>query len=314
MKDELELFITFLRDERNYSSNTIEAYKRDILQFLCFFKNRNNLKNEIKIQDITEQDIRRWLAEELKTKKRTSVSRKLASLRSFFKFLVREDIIKKDPTLFISNPKTPRSLPVSLSVDETFSLVEAPKGSDFISIRDKAILELLYSTGIRVSELVGLNLDNVNFSPEMVKVKGKGNKERIVPFGKKAKEALLKYIKEREIVIRQKKRFNESALFINRLGSRLTRRSVARILYKYRLISGTFKSATPHTLRHTMATHLLESGADLRAIQEILGHKSLITTELYTHLDLTRLANVYDKAHPRAKNLKKPIGVRHESE
>ncbi len=307
MKNELELFITFLRDERNYSLNTIEAYKRDICQFLESLKNWKGLKNKIDFKDITEQDIRKWLAEELKTKTRTTVSRKLASLRSFFKFLVREEIIAKDPSVFIENPKTPRTLPTSLNIDETFSLLDAPKGEDFISIRDKAILELLYSTGIRVSELVGLNLDDVSFSPEMVKVKGKGSKERVVPFGEKAKEALSKYLKEREIVIRHKKRFKEQAFFINRSGTRLTRRSVARILYKYRIVSGTFKPATPHTLRHTMATHLLESGADLRAIQEMLGHKSLVTTELYTHLDLTRLANVYDKAHPRAKGLKKPI-------
>ncbi len=312
MIDELELFITFLKDERNYSHNTIEAYKKDILQFLQFLKKKKNTREITTFKKITEQDIRSWLAEELKTKKRTSVARKLASLRSFFKFLVREDLIKKDPTIFISNPKTPRALPTSLNIDETFSLIEAPKGDDFISIRDKAILELLYSTGVRVSELVGLNLDNVNFSPEMIKVKGKGSKERIVPFGKKAKEALINYLKEREIVIRNKKRFNESALFINRGGKRLTRRTIARILYKYRIISGTFKPVTPHTLRHTMATHLLESGADLRAIQEILGHKSLVTTELYTHLDLRRLANVYDKAHPRAQYLKSNLGEKDE--
>ncbi len=312
MIDELELFITFLKDERNYSHNTIEAYKKDILQFLQFLKKKKNTREITTFKKITEQDIRSWLAEELKTKKRTSVARKLASLRSFFKFLVREDLIKKNPTIFISNPKTPRALPTSLNIDETFSLIEAPKGDDFISIRDKAILELLYSTGVRVSELVGLNLDNVNFSPEMIKVKGKGSKERIVPFGKKAKEALINYLKEREIVIRNKKRFNESALFINRGGKRLTRRTIARILYKYRIISGTFKPVTPHTLRHTMATHLLESGADLRAIQEILGHKSLVTTELYTHLDLRRLANVYDKAHPRAQYLKSNLGEKDE--
>jgi len=310
--DELTLFITFLKNERNYSPNTIAAYKRDILQFLQFLKRKNKKGGIFTLPNITEQDVRKWLAEELKSKKRVSVSRKLASLRSFFKFLVREDIISKDPTTFISNPKSPRNLPISLNVDEAFSLVDAPKGNDFLSIRDKAILELLYSTGIRVSELVGLNIDAISLSPEMVKVKGKGSKERIVPFGKKAKEALIRYLKEREIIIRNKKRFDENALFINRSAKRLTRRSIARILYKYRLISGTFKPVTPHTLRHTMATHLLESGADLRAIQEMLGHKSLVTTELYTHLDLRRLANVYDTAHPRAQKIKSPPGVKDE--
>ncbi len=303
MLKELYIFLSYLKNERNYSSHTIDAYKRDINQLVTWL-------TADKIKDIGEREIRSWLAAQLKSHKRTTVSRKLASLRSFFNFLEREGLVDQNPCEFISTPKIPRPLPVSLTVDEAFTLADAPSGDDFLSIRDKAIIELLYSSGIRVSEMTGLNLNDLDISQGIIRVTGKGNKERIVPFGQKALLALKDYLALRTDILRQKRRIEEQAVFLNRSGKRLTRRSVARIITKYRVSTGIMQPVTPHTLRHTMATHLLESGADLRTIQELLGHKSLTTTQQYTHLDLKHLAGVYDKAHPRANTKHKEDNTR----
>jgi integrase/recombinase XerC len=208
----------------------------------------------------------------------------------------------QSPAEIVATPKQEKNLPSFLSVDEVFSLVESPEKSTPWGARDRAILETLYSCGIRVSELVGLSDGNVDFHLGIVRVYGKGRKERIVPIGEKAVEALRAYLPQRDGVLARRKRFGPQApLFINPRGTRLTARSVARILQKHILQSGLLRKVSPHGLRHTFATHLLDAGADLRAIQELLGHVSLSTTQRYTHVSMDKLMEVYDKAHPRAK-------------
>jgi integrase/recombinase XerC len=224
------------------------------------------------------------------------VGRRLSSIRSFFKFLYREGYIKTNPAKLVSNPRVPKLLPRFLSVDEVFSLIEKPEGIGFLPARDRAILELLYSSGLRVAELAGLNMDDINIKESLIKIKGKGKKERIVPVGSKAIDALKSYSIER-ILLKGK----DSALFLNRMGTRLTDRGVRRIVVKYAKALSIQGRIGPHTLRHSFASHLLQGGADLRVIQELLGHSSLSTTQKYTHLDITHLMDIYDKAHPVAR-------------
>ena len=242
-------------------------------------------------------DVRGFIAEQIKKGlNKTTVSRRLASIRSFFKFLCREGYIKSNPAKLVANPKIPKLLPRFLSVDDVFSLVEKPEGIGFIPVRDKAILELLYSSGPRVSELSGLNIDDLNIKGYLIKIKGKGKKERIVPVGSKAIDAMKSYMIERMLL-----KSKDRALFLNRMGTRLTDRGVRRIVVKYAKALTINGQIGPHTLRHTFATHLLQGGADLRVIQELLGHSSLSTTQKYTHLDITHLMDIYDKAHPFAR-------------
>ncbi len=296
MLKELQAFLIYLEVERNASHNTISAYKRDLNALLEF------LGGDRSVKSITKRDIRAWLAVERRQgKANTTISRKLSAARSFFRFLIRQGLTESNPASGIRSPRPDRSLPAYLSVDEAFNLVEIRGGNDFQTCRDRAMLELLYSSGIRVSELTGLDLNNLSLSPEMIRVTGKGRKERVVPFGKKAAKALKEYLPLRAALLQKRCLPKEQALFINRSGRRLTPRSVQRLIAKRRIQTGVRANATPHTLRHTMATHLLESGADLRAIQDLLGHSSLATTQKYTHLDLSNLATVYDRAHPRAK-------------
>ncbi len=285
----IDQFLKYLDIERAASSHTLRAYRKDLEEFLRFVN--------IKPEDVELADVRGFIAEQIKSGlNKTSVSRRLASIRSFFKFLYREGYKKSNPAKLVSNPKIPKLLPRFLSVDDTFSLVEKPEGTGFISSRDRAILELLYSSGLRVSELSGLNLDDINTREGLVKVKGKGRKERIVPVGSKALDATKSYMVER-IPLKSKDR----ALFLNRTGTRLTDRGVRRIVVKYARMIGISGQIGPHALRHTFASHLLQGGADLRVIQELLGHSSLSTTQKYTHLDVTHLIDIYDKAHPFAK-------------
>ncbi len=294
-KKELADFIEYLRSERNASTHTIDAYTRDIN---AFFENTpQNRLEEVKLPDI-----RKWLASlRKKGQTKTTVRRKLASLNAFFRFLQRQEIINSNPAQGIRSPRTDRELPPYLSVNEAVEMVDRKTTGDFFSMRDRAILELLYSSGIRVSELSGLNLPQISFSPEMVRVRGKGSKERVVPFGTHASEAIKNYLPLRHSMLNKRRRPEETALFINRLGTRLTTRGIQRIVEKRRMETGISSPVTPHAFRHSMATHLLESGADLRSIQELLGHVSLATTQKYTHLDLSRLVDVYTSAHPRAR-------------
>ncbi len=293
-KNEISAFEDYLRSERNASPHTTDAYLRDIKAFLSHSTKKN-------LANVKLSDIRLWLASLRKQgQARATLRRKLASLNAFFRFLQRQEILSANPAEGVRSPRAGRDLPPYLSIDQAVTMVDRKTTGDFFSMRDRAILELLYSSGIRVSELSGLDLSAISFSPEMIKVRGKGRKERVVPFGTHAADAIKKYLPLRDSMLNKRRRPEEEALFINRLGTRLTTRAVQRLVEKRRLETGITSPVTPHAFRHSMATHLLESGADLRSIQELLGHVSLATTQKYTHLDLNRLADVYAKAHPRA--------------
>ena len=289
LKKYAEEFFNSLKAEKDASPHTLTAYTNDLKEFSLFI--------DKKPAEINHIDIRSYLASlHYKKLMKSSISRKLATIRSFFKYLHREGIIKKNPAKLVSSPKVQRNLPKFLTVDEAFALMNAPKGDTFQEGRDKAILELLYSSGLRVSELTLLDINDFDIKESLVRVKGKGKKERIIPVGSKAVKALQNYLPER-ILIKKKSR----ALFLNRRGGRLTQRSVRRIVDKYSRMIALKSNISPHALRHTFATHLLHGGADLRSIQELLGHSSLSTTQKYTHVDVARLIEVYDKAHPMAK-------------
>jgi integrase/recombinase XerC len=281
-------FLRYLAVERGASEHTIRSYRKDLD---AFFDHVRAVPEAIDMGDV-----RGFVAAQINSGlKKSTVGRRLAAVKSFFRFLHREGYMRTNPARLVNTPKMPKLLPKFLTVDDAFSLVEKPDGIGFAPARDRAVLELLYSSGLRVSELSGLNGDDLNIKEGFVKVRGKGRKERIVPVGKKALEALKAYMVER-VLLKKKDR----ALFLNRSGMRLTDRGVRRIVVKYARAMLPDGRIGPHTLRHTFATHLLQGGADLRVIQELLGHASLSTTQKYTHLDITHLMDVYDKAHPLA--------------
>jgi integrase/recombinase XerC len=291
-KKYFEQFLFFLKSEQNVSPHTLRSYTKDLDDFLTFADKRP--------KEIDNLDIRSFLASlHHKKLKKSSISRKLATIRSFFKFLHREGYVKKNPAKLVSSPKVPKNLPRFLSIDEVFYLMETPQGDTFKPTRDKAILELLYSSGLRVSEMTSLDMSDLNIKESLLLAKGKGRKERILPIGQKAMEALQNYLPERMSLKRK-----TAALFLNNRGGRLTQRSIRRILLYYSRMINLEGDLSPHTLRHTFATHLLHEGADLRSIQELLGHSSLSTTQRYTHVDIGHLTEVYDKAHPLAKEEK----------
>lgn len=290
MQRYIDKFINYLRVERNASVHTITNYTVDLNVFKAFLGDRD-------IGTVDHLALRRFLAE-LRTKnyaKRT-VARKLASLRSLFRFLYREGLIKKNPITAISTPKLDKKLPVFLDVNKVARLLQCPPDDNIAGLRDRALLETLYSTGIRVSELVGLDVDDVDFISGVVKVFGKGRKERIVPIGEPALNAIRKYVDKRQ----KAKLGDRDALFLNKAGRRLTDRSVRRVVNKHIKTCGIIEKISPHSIRHSFATHLLDRGADLRSVQELLGHMNLSTTQIYTHVTMDRLKTVYDKAHPRA--------------
>lgn len=288
----IEAFLRHLALERNLSEHTLRAYRQDLTDFAAYCPSSP--------QSIEMVDIRGFIAHQtMEGKSKTTVARRLAALRSFFAFLYREGRISLNPARLVATPKTPKHLPSFLSVDDAFSLVQEPEGFGLLPVRDKALLELLYSSGLRVSEIAGLNVEDVNIREGLVKVLGKGRKERIVPIGGKALDALKAYLIERLLYKKKKKSdASDSALFLNKSATRLTDRQIRRIVVKYARAIGIEGQIGPHTLRHTFATHLLTGGADLRVIQELLGHSSLSTTQKYTHLDIGHLIDVYDKAHP----------------
>jgi len=305
-------FIHYLSAEKNASPHTCRAYERDLEEFENFLKSSGmslSTGQDIEMGKVDRLAIRRYLSFLHRRNKKSSIARKISTLRSFFKYLVREQLATSNPAKSVSTPKVEKPLPTTLTVDEAFRLMETPKNPPEKSIsdtaknmrlRDGAILELLYSSGLRVGELVGLNLNRLDLDLAIVKVMGKGRKERIVPVGKKAVEALRAYLEERGVLNL------EEPLFANARGGRLTARSVGRLIKKYTKSSGIFRKVSPHSLRHTFATHLLDAGADIREIQEMLGHASLSTTQRYIHLSMGKLMEVYDKAHPRSfKNLKR---------
>ncbi len=297
--DAIKSFLSWLETEKGYSSHTIQGYGRDLLSF------QDSLSEDIELADIEAIHIRRFVVSLHGHNGAATVGRKLSALRSFFKYLVRKKILADDPVSGISGPKVGKHMPVFLTVDEVFSLIEAPGKKDRFMLRDVAILELLYSTGMRVAELVSTDLLNLDFRSEMLRVTGKGNKERLVPVGRPAAHAAQQWLPLRDQLIADRSRrgreVEKNALFLNGRGGRLTTRSIERIVKAYGERAGIPQIVTPHALRHSYATHLLEMGADLRSVQELLGHASLSTTQRYTHLTLDHLTEVYDKAHPHSK-------------
>jgi len=284
---EIQDYKRYLSYEKNYSFHTVKNYIKDIEQFVVF----NNKKIEV-----DENDIKRFL-EFLGKKKysRRSIARKIVAIRNFYKFLIKIKRIKINPFTYILTPKAEKKLPSVLTEKEIENLMSAATGKDFISLRDRTILELIYSTGIRVSELVNMDVSDIDFVNEEIKVLGKGGKQRIIPAGSVALNILHCYLKE------LKKIDTSGILFINKNKKRLTQRFVELMIKKYAKVAGIEKRVTPHTLRHSFATHLLDRGADLRSVQELLGHSNLSTTQIYTHLSIQKLKKEYDKAHPRAK-------------
>jgi integrase/recombinase XerC len=299
--ENIDRFITWLSDERGYSPHTIINYRRDLQEFAA------DAGKEINVSEIDKQIVRNYVYSLNIKNKSSSVARKLSTLRTFFNFLEQEGIVEQNPMGAISMPKQEQHIPVFLSVDEVFSLLESPSTHEASGVRDRAMLELLYSTGMRVSELVSCNMTDLDFDIEMVRVKGKGNRERMIPIGGPAVKALNDYFIQRDIQLKkclqQGRKFDGDAVFLNNRGSRLTTRSVERLIAEYGRKAGIDKPVTPHVLRHSFATHLLEMGADLRSVQELLGHASLSTTQKYTHLDMVHLMKVYDKAHPKARKV-----------
>ncbi|PKL51639.1 MAG: tyrosine recombinase XerC [Nitrospira bacterium HGW-Nitrospira-1] len=286
MKNKIDQFIRYLEIENDASKHTLRAYRKDLESFSEYAGK--------KIENIEMIDVRGFVAQQIKKGlSKTTAGRRLASVRSFLNFLLREGYIKSNPAKLVTTPKTERRLPNFLSVDDVFSLLEKPDGIGMLPARDRAILELLYSSGLRVSEIAELNVDDINTKEGLVKVRGKGKKERILPIGSKAIDAIKTYAVEK-MLLKKKDR----AMFLNRRGAKLSDRGVRRIVVKYSRRAGINGQIGPHTLRHTFASHLLQAGADLRVIQELLGHSSLSTTQKYTHIDITHLMDVYDKAHP----------------
>lgn len=288
----IDEYLRHLEVERGVSKHTLRAYRKDLELFSSYCTGTP--------ESVDRVDIRGFIAELTEHgKARATVARRLACIRAFFEYLCAEGSLKMNPAKLVPSPKLPKKLPDFLSVDEAFALVESPKGIGFLTVRDRAILEFLYSSGLRVSEMAELDTDAVNLRESLVKVRGKGKKERIVPIGGKASDAIKAYLVERSLFRRKKGGMPvTSALFINRNGGRLTDRQIRRIVGKYGLITGIDGKLAPHAIRHTFATHLLIGGADLRSIQEMLGHASLSTTQKYTHVDIGHLVDVYDKAHP----------------
>jgi integrase/recombinase XerC len=306
-------FDTYLAVEKNYSLLTRKSYRTDLMQFRRFIgEHPMSVEREAKGQPLYLEPavIRTFLSDLYKRNvRKVSLSRKIATLRSFFKYLVREGMAPFNPAEMVQAPRGEKYLPTFLPVDEIFSLMKAPFRDDWAGFRDRAVLELLYSTGIRAGELIALHVRDVDFAAGLLKVRGKGKKERWVPVGAPAMDALRRYLEKRRETRKEK---NEAAygspLFINRSGSGLTTRTIGRLVDKYVILSGVNRKIGPHSLRHSFATHLMDAGADLRVIQEMLGHESLSTTQKYTTLSISRLIEVYDKAHPRAGEVKKRSG------
>ena len=295
MEEYITKFSNYLKGEKNVSPHTRKSYSADLNDFLNFLKKE---KIPLKVKYIDHLTIRRFLASlQRRGLSHTTMARKLATLRSFFRFLCREEYLEINPALGTRTPKIARKLPKFLDLKEVFALLESPDEKHILGLRDRAILELLYATGMRVSELVGLNVNDVDLLGGVAKVWGKGGKERLAPFGTEATRALHNYLMRRETLHPGE---GERGLFLNKSGAQISARSIRRLLDKHIKKASLSQKISPHTLRHSFATHLLDAGADLRSIQELLGHASLSTTQVYTHLTTERLKRIYDKAHPRA--------------
>jgi len=299
MKSAISRFLRYLDVERNASEHTIKSYREDLcslVEYLCL-----DQKRPPRPAEVTPLDLRGYIsALHDAGYARSTVSRRLASLRSFYRYAQREGLADQNPAKPLRNPRRQRKLPHFLSTDEIARLLAAPNNREALGLRDRAILETTYSAGLRVSELVGMNDDDLDFPAGLTRIRGKGRVERLAPLGSFAIRALQRWLKKRSLAADQRGD-QGTPVFVNRFGRRLSSRSVARMLEKYLKVTGLDTRTTPHTLRHSFATHLVDRGADIRSVQELLGHKSLITTQIYTHLSTANLRATYEKAHPRAK-------------
>ena len=305
MQEYIDRFSDYLKYQRNASEHTLRNYISDLDQFYDYLcpRTAEGARTALNISEIDHITIREYMATLYQAKrKKTSISRKLATLRTFFRFLCREQVLEMNPARLVSSPRLEKRLPKVISIDEVIKFVETPDAETELGKRDRAILELLYATGCRVSEVAGMNLEDIDFNHETIRVRGKGRKERFVPFGSKAKEALGKYIDVRGalLAVAPEHKREHKAVFLNYQGTRITTRSIGRLVDKYCKECAMANNISPHSLRHSFATHLLSAGADLRAIQELLGHARLSTTQIYTHVSIDQLMQVYDKSHPRA--------------
>lgn len=300
MTNEIGDFLDYLTYERNVSTNTVTAYRVDLESFVSFLCNDYFTlgRDQLELRKVDHLTIRSYLAHLGRRKlSRASMARHLSALRSFFKFLMREGLADANPARTVATPKREKHLPAVMQTSDVALLLEQPDTSLTLGVRDRAWLELLYGSGLRISELVGVDIDDLELRAKLVKVHGKGSKERIVPFGSKAEEALRAWLDVRGELVKD---VEEQAVFVNYRGQRITTRSVARLFDGYVRDAALRAGISPHTMRHSFATHLLNAGADLRGIQELLGHASLSTTQKYTHLNDWQLIAVYKKAHPRA--------------
>jgi integrase/recombinase XerC len=317
VREAIAEYLAYLRAERDASAHTLRNYQSDLEQFLAFVRERAGEAEAPRVEAVDHLTVRGFLAWlHGRRASRATVARKLAALRSFFRYLCREGRVRANPAELIRGPRLPVRATPHLNVDEAFQLLAAParrpeaapaskgaEGAELRRARDRAILEVFYGAGLRIGELVALDLPDLDLSEGLTRVRGKGRKERVVPLGSKAVEALTEYLALRE-TLRSGRRVSaddRAALFLNHRGGRLTTRGVSQIVLRYLLSSGVGKKITPHGLRHSFATHLLDAGADLRAIQELLGHARLTTTQRYTHVGLDQVLRVYDSAHPRAR-------------
>ena len=302
--DLIAVFLDYLSERRGYSPYTVKNYRIDLEQFSQFLSSRRSKSGErhlMNLEDVDPLVIRDYLGSLYGRFKRSTIARKLSAVRSFFLFLEMKGLNKGNPAADIATPKQDKYIPGYLAVDDVFRLLERPERQKPLGLRDLAILEVLYSCGLRVSELEALDLSNIDFDQRLVKVIGKGDKERIVPIGRHALRAIKEYLTA-TLTLRKETDFDisQGPVFINYKGGRLSARSIGRIVKKYAVSCGLTSEISPHSMRHTFATHLLDGGADLRSVQELLGHASLSTTQKYTHVSLDRLMEVYDKAHPRS--------------
>ncbi len=294
MNKDIAEFLTYLRHEKNASPHTISGYERDLRQVAAYLKEAG-----VRWDKAGNVVLRGFLAGLHESRrKRSTIGRKLAALRSFYDYWVRRKRIAENPARVLATPRQERKVPSFLSEEEAAALLELPRTGKPLDLRDRAVLELFYATGIRVSELVGIEPGDIHFGERLVRVRGKGRKERLVPFGRKAEEALEAYRRVRPLLAPGES--EGTAFFLNYRGGRLTPRSVQRMVGKHIRRTAVARRISPHSLRHSFASHLLGRGADLRVIQELLGHASLATTQKYTHIDLKRMMDVYKKSHPRS--------------
>lgn len=301
MKNLPNMFMSYLKNERDASIHTQKNYMVDIAQFYRFLEKRHPSAfagGTLKIEKVDVPMVRGFLGQMFDNKAPASMARKIATLRTFFQYCMKKGLVDSNPAREVATPKIPKRLPNFLTVDEVFTLIKATSDDGAAGARDKAIVETLYATGLRVSELVGLNVEDIDLKENLVRVLGKGKKERIVPIGEKAKKSVVRYLGMRSALTGDTD--SEKGLYLNRQGGRLSARSVERLIRKYIKRSGLQKTVTPHVLRHTFATHLMGAGADMRGIQELLGHTSLSTTQKYTHINLENVMKTYDKSHPKA--------------